>query len=299
LTPFAFLACRLLLAQPVADHHQHLLQSAAQPPQGFALTAKDLVAQLDQAGIQRAVVLSIAYQFGNPNRPPVENEYDRVKAENDWTSQQAALYPKRLIAFCSVNPLKDYAIAEIRRCSKDRLLRAGLKLHFGNSDVDLDNPAHVAQIRRVFKEADRHRMAIVAHIRSTVSRKRPWGAQQAVVFLNQVLPAARRVPVQIAHLADAGGYGTEADAALGVFAAAAAANDARMKRVFIDVSGVFAGRWDRHAQRIVERLRALGLGRVLYGSDGPTMEAVSGFRKLPLAAEEVRRIETNLAPYLK
>jgi hypothetical protein len=65
------------------------------------LNAKELVAQMDAAGIRRAAVLSIAYQFGNPNRPPVEKEYERVKAENDWTREQAALYPKRLTAICS------------------------------------------------------------------------------------------------------------------------------------------------------------------------------------------------------
>ena len=35
-------------------------------------------------------VLSLAYMYGNPNRPPVEQEYEAVKAENDWTSAQVA-----------------------------------------------------------------------------------------------------------------------------------------------------------------------------------------------------------------
>ncbi len=166
-----FAWCLLVLAsvcgraQPVADHHQHFLWAAIAPPEGLALTASDLIGQMDKAGIRQAVVLSIAYQFGNPNRPAVENEYERVKAENDWTREQAALYPKRLTAFCSTNPLKDYALVEIARCSRD----AGLKLHFGNSDVDLDNPNHVEQLQRVFREANRHRMAIVAHLHATIS----------------------------------------------------------------------------------------------------------------------------------
>ena len=83
-------------AQPVADHHQHFLRAAVAPPEGLALTASDLVAQMDKAGIRRAVVLSIAYQFGNPNRPAVVNEYERVKAENDWTREQAALAARRI-----------------------------------------------------------------------------------------------------------------------------------------------------------------------------------------------------------
>jgi hypothetical protein len=31
-------------------------------------------------------------------------------AENDWTSAQVAKYPHRLIGFCSVNPLRPYAV---------------------------------------------------------------------------------------------------------------------------------------------------------------------------------------------
>src|SRR5215472_10992448 len=99
-----------LSAQPAVDHHQHLLRSANAPPQGSALNAEELIRQMDAAGIRRSVILSIAYQFGNPFRPAVANEYQRVKEENDWTAAQAALYPDRLVAFCGVNPLKDYAL---------------------------------------------------------------------------------------------------------------------------------------------------------------------------------------------
>ena len=99
-----------LYAQPAADHHQHLFRSQAGSAPGLAANASELITQMDEAGIRSAAVFSIAYQFSNPNRPPVENEYERVKAENNWTRGQVALYPKRLKAFCAVNPLKDYAL---------------------------------------------------------------------------------------------------------------------------------------------------------------------------------------------
>ena len=294
----AFLAWVHSYAQPSTDHHQHLLRSAVAPPDGFALNAADLIAQMDEAGIRRAVVLSIAYQFGNPNRPPVDNEHERVKAENDWTREQAALYTERLTAICGVNPLKEYALAEIERCAKNPGLRAGLKLHFGNSDVDLDDPTHVAQLRRVFREANRHRMAIVAHIRSNT--KRTWGSREAHVFLEKVLPAAPNVPVQIAHLAGAGGYDDSGiDAALGAFADAVSAGDERMKHVYFEVSGVFLEQWESKADRIAGRLRTIGLDRILYGSDGPPLPNWKAFRKLSLTEEEFRKIETNTAPYLR
>jgi predicted TIM-barrel fold metal-dependent hydrolase len=294
----AFLVCLRSYAQPAVDHHQHLLRSAVTPPKGFALSADELIAQMDEAGIRRAVILSIAYQFGSPSRPPIDNEQARVKEENDWTREQAALYPKRLTAICGVNPLKEYALAEIERCAKDPGLRRGLKLHFGNSDVNLDDSAQVLQLQRVFRQANRHRMAIVVHLRSNT--KRTWGAGQARVFLQELLPAAPNVPIQIAHMAGAGGYEDPGiDAAIGVFVDAIAARDKRMKPVYFEVSGVFLEQWESKVDLIVKRLRTIGLNRILYGSDGPPLPNWRAFRKLPLTEKEFRTIESNIAPYLK
>jgi predicted TIM-barrel fold metal-dependent hydrolase len=89
------------------------------------IDADYLVAQLDAAGISRAVVLSVAYSFSNPNKAPVPNEYSHVMDENNWTSAQVAKYPHRLLGFCSVNPLRPYALQEITRYARDPNLRTG------------------------------------------------------------------------------------------------------------------------------------------------------------------------------
>src|SRR5690348_558202 len=221
---------------PVVDHHQHIASPMnAQllgPPGAPRLpnSARALIAYLDSAGIRRALVLSVAYQYGNPSRH-VDNEYEHVKAENDWTSQQVALYPDRLRAFCGVNPLKTYALEEIDRCAKDPRLRAGLKLHFGNSDVDVHDSAQVTQLKRVFQAANAHGMPIVAHIHASVNRKRPYGRAEALIILDELLPSAPDVTVQIAHLAGAGSYDDETDSAAAVFAAAIERHDPRVARL--------------------------------------------------------------------
>jgi uncharacterized protein len=210
---------------PVADHHQHLFSPAVAalispaPPAAPAasLTADDLLKLLDEAGIRRAAVLSVGYIWGGPARV-IENEYDKVKAENDWISQQVGRHPDRLRGFCGVNPLEDYALGEIARCAKDPHLRYGLKLHIGNSVVDYHNAAHIAQLRRVFAAANANRMAIAVHMRASISQKVAYGRAEATIFLNELLPAAPDIPVQIAHLAGAGGYADPlADQALSVF----------------------------------------------------------------------------------
>jgi sirohydrochlorin ferrochelatase len=49
-------------------------------------------------------------------------------------------------------------------------------------------------------------MAIVVHMRSSTTYRLPYGRDEARVFLNDILPEAPDVSVQIAHLAGAGGY---------------------------------------------------------------------------------------------
>lgn len=298
---------------PRTDHHQHLfspaiaalLSTGAGGPS--PILARDVVALLDSAGIQRAVVLSVAYLYGSPSRT-VEDEYAKVMAENDWTAAQVATYPERLRAFCSFNPLKDYALGELARCAKAPGLDRGIKLHFGNSDVQLDNPAHVEQLRRVFRAANDHRMAIVVHLRASISRNRPYGPEQARVFLEQVLPVAPDVPVQVAHLAGTGpGYDDPpADRALGTLADAIAAGDPRTKPLWLDVTTVAdLNISPANASLVAKRIRQLGVGRVLYGSDAASganlrpREGWAAFRRLPLTEEEFRTIASNEAPYAR
>jgi len=294
---------------PAIDHHQHLFSPAVHnvSPTLPPINARELVKLLDEAGIRRAVVLSLGYQFGNPNKPPVPDEYTAVKAENDWTAAEIAPFGDRLVGFCGLSPLRPYALEEIARCAHIPQLRSGLKLHFGNSDVDLTNADHVKQLQRVFAAANEHRMAIVVHMRSSVTAKRPYGAASARAFLNEVLPSAPDVPVQIAHLAGAGGYDDPAiDEALAVFVEAIANRDPRMKHVYFDASGMIGvEKPGDKLNLIATRIRQIGLDRVFYGSDGALPPAYTpkkaweAFRRLPLTDAEFKIIANNRAPYLR
>jgi predicted TIM-barrel fold metal-dependent hydrolase len=292
----------------IIDCHQHLYSPAAgrrSSPGPKGISASDLIAHLDAAGIQRAVVLSVAYSFSNPHKPSVPDEYAQVRAENDWTSAQVAPYPSRLLGFCSVNPLRPYALEEIARCAKDPHLRTGLKLHFGNSDVDVDQPEHLARVRRVFQAANQHHMAIVVHMHANIDHHRPYGTKEARLFLEELLPAAPDVTVQIAHLAGGGGYDDPAvDEAFSVFVEAIERNDPRMEHVYFDACGIaLPGLWEDKADLIVKRIRQIGTNRILYGSDAATpdnwpKQALERWRQLPLTPEEFYTIENNQAPYL-
>jgi len=296
---------------PVIDYHQHLFSPAAAAlvlgqPDAPGISARTVVELLDAAGIERALVLSMAYTWGKASRTPVENEYEHVKTENDWTAQQVAQYPNRLRAFCSVNPLKPYALEELTRCSRNPQLRHGLKLHFGNSDVDLDNPTDVAQVRKIFAAANGYRMPIVVHMHTSIDNRRKYGADQARVFLDQLLPAAPDVSVQIAHLAGSGGFPATTDSALGIFTEAIAKRDARMKNVWFDATAVVRPDTPPNdLERIAARIRQIGVERVVYGSDAAASPLAypkagwAAFQRVPLTTAEFRVIATNVTPYMR
>jgi predicted TIM-barrel fold metal-dependent hydrolase len=297
---------------PVVDAHQHLFSPAAAamqstPERPFQpLTARDLISLLDSAGIRKALVLSVAYMYGRPDRH-FEDEQARVRAENDWTAEQASQYPGRLYAACSVNPIKEYALAEINRCAKEPGLKRALKMHFGNSDVRTDSTRQLEQLKRVFRAANDHGMAIVVHMHANINNARPYGTEQAKVFLEQLLPLARDVPVQIAHLAGAGGAANpRADSALAVFIDAIARHDSRMKNVWFDATAVIDRRiTPSNAQKVADQIRAVGPARVLYGTDASIgnvakpRDAWAAFRTIPLSDDEIRRIASNVPPYLR
>src|SRR5262245_13513944 len=249
----ALLPCTAV-AQPLVDHHQHLFSPALSALIKVApITAAELVQHLDDAGIKRAVVLSTAYSFSNPSRQ-VQGDEQFVRADNDGTAEQVAQYPDRLVGFCGLNPLRDYALSELARCAKNPNLARGLKLHFGNSSVDYHNPQHIEQVKRIFRAADGYGMAIVVHMRANTSQR--MGREEALLFLNELLPAAPDVTVQVAHMGGAGGvepsiFGDVLD----VFVDAIAKGDPRARNLWFDVTSVTADLTPERAARIVERIR--------------------------------------------
>jgi predicted TIM-barrel fold metal-dependent hydrolase len=297
---------------PVGDYHQHIFSlqdiALAGPGSGLhPLDARDVIALLDQAGIRKATLLSVAYMFGKPGRQ-VDDELAEVRAENDWTAAQAARYPGRLLAFCSFNPLKDYALEELERCAARPATARGIKLHFGNSDVQLDDPAHVARLREVFAAANKHGMAIVVHMRASISKGRSYGARQAKIFVEQLLAAAPDVTVQVAHLAGTGpGYeDPPAREAMSELAAAVARHDPRTRKLYFDVASIVdRGITPETARLVANLIRQVGVDKVLYGTDAAVgdnlrpRESWAAFRRLPLTDEEFARIAANLPPYFR
>jgi predicted TIM-barrel fold metal-dependent hydrolase len=258
-----------------------------------------LIKALDDAGIQRAVVHSVAYQFAS-DREETPGEYEQLKRENDWTAAEVAKSP-RLVAFCSVNPLKSHALQELERCVASGKFK-GLKLHLGNSRVDFSNPHDVELVRAVFAAANAKKFPITVHL----APRENHGKQVGEIFLEQLLAAAPDIGVQVAHLGSPGRLDPFSDEALGVLAEAIARKDPRTKKLWFDVTTVIDPNTTKEqAALVARRLRQIGMERVLYGSDTPDgsrpapREAWDAFRRLSgLTDAELSTIASNVPPWL-
>lgn len=290
---------------PTVAHHQHLF--SPRTAELIKLPVYDgaaLIADLDRAGIEKGVVLSMGYTYAD-ERKKVPQPDRKVREENDWTAAQVAQSGGRLIGFCSVNPLRDAAVAEVERCVRLPHM-SGLKLHFGNSGVNLRQQEHVAKVARVLTAANAAGAPIVVHMRIRTSSTDAYGVEDAQLFIDKLLPVAPDVVVQVAHLAGAGAFPEDAEKAMDVFAQAIARKDPRMKKVYFDATTVATpGSTKADGEYVAKAIRAVGVERVLFGSDAPfggnppPGEAWEIFRtKVPLTEDEFRTIATNVAPYV-
>lgn len=276
-------------------------QPIAPPTYAPSIGAEEIIEVLDDAGIKHATVLSVAYWFGDPDKQ-IQDRWAGTRAENDWVVAQTQKYPDRLIPFCGVNPIDDYAIAELERCAAIPAVR-GMKIH-RNSKFRTSNPEHLQKLQQFFRAANRHGLAVVIHLRDMPD-----------TFIDQVLPEAPDIPIQIAHMGSA-------PASLKLFADAIAAGKPGTNNLWFDWTqalpiedlwmyqrpgGRIGGPLEPgEAEEMAALMRQVGLGRVLYGSDMPlpwNPTPREWWRKtvltLPLSDEEIRDIADNLPPYVR
>lgn len=291
-------------AAPRVDYHQHLVSPAFAPIVRMPeRNGAALVRELDAAGIGRAVVLSVGYSYAD-ERKALSDPDGRTRAENDWTSAEVSRSDGRLIGFCSANPLRPVALQELERCLSLPGM-AGIKQHLGNGGASLRNPGHLARMKEVFALAQRRRVPVLVHMRARGGTN--YGAEDARLFLDQLVPAAPGIEIIVAHLGVAGpGYGAQGDEVMAVFGEAGERGHGSMRNLYFDVAtNVTAETSSDEAALIARRIRQVGPRRVLYGSDlGPPGGSIrSGwdiFRtKLPLSPAEIAIIAGNRARFTR
>jgi predicted TIM-barrel fold metal-dependent hydrolase len=312
------------LPAAAVDHHLHiqgpevsaeLKRRAALAPEDFAIfspalfdtrSGADALAELDQAGIQEGVLLSMAYTFASP-RATMRDDAAAVarltRAENLYNVTAAQASGGRLHAFIGINPVADGALDELRYWAGQDGVR-GVKLHLGNSGFQPELALHVTRLAAVFAAAGDLGLAIVIHVRSGAA----FPLSETTQFIEQILPHAGMAPVQIAHAGGGGGIDDETLAALAQYALALERGAPGTERLVIDLSVVLVRDiTDAASAELVKRLvalvRRIGPQRFVMGSDWPTIcsprdHNAMQAEQMTLSEAEWRVILANRAAYL-
>lgn len=316
--PASLAATRSLLPAASVDHHLHiqgpevtaeLRRMAARLPELFkgmdssllnTRTGADALRVLDEAGIKQGVLLSEAYIFASPFAQQDQLDIARLtRLENEYNVEAAQASAGRLRAFVGVNPLADGALDELRYWA-GRKGATGVKLQLGNSGFDPRSSNDWVKLATFFDTARIVRMPLVVHARGATE----YGAEEARRFIDQVLPHAGDLPVQLAHAGGGGGLDEATLAALSTYAAAIERHAPGTRRLVFDLAVVVTdGNTDaRLAKRFVELLRRIGPTRFVMASDWPTLYSPARHNQLtesqlPLTEAEWRVILSNRAAY--
>lgn len=323
ITSVVLCAGRPLPNPPKADHHIHIRSETGtkalvkvlekvRNQSGVKLKssvgAEEIITMLDSAGTQKGTLLSTAYFFGMPE-VDFTNEQTKVRRENEYVASQAERYPRRLSAFCAVNPLAEYAISEIKWCGRDGRFD-GLKLHFANSDVDLRKEEHVKKLASVFDVANEHSLAIVVHL---WTRNPDYGKKDIEIFVDEILPKAPGVTVQIAHFGGPGNFSPVTNEVGKAFAKALENEASNTDSLYFDLAAVpqnparASTRKEREKnrlanQQLAERIKQIGAENILWGTDwiaGPLPVYLGKLKSMPLNNQIWQKINSNVAPYLQ
>jgi predicted TIM-barrel fold metal-dependent hydrolase len=151
----------------IIDAHNHL---GDRP--GARQTGAELVAKLDNAGVDKAVVF-----------PFVEGNFT-----NDFVKEAFEQFPERLIPYCAVNPWERNSVDVVRQCITEWGFK-GLKLHPTINGYHLADPELVDPL---FKLADELNFPIIVHGASDLYNSPPEFALMAMRF--------PRVKLMMAHM---------------------------------------------------------------------------------------------------
>ena len=158
-------ATELVVVGTVIDAHLHLIsQTMTDALTGGGVPfsgAEELIALLDEANVEKAVINSMALiATGAPDDAG-------VRAKNDFVAAEVAKFPNRLIGFCGINPLYAGALEELDRCLNPGGM-VGIKLVVNAKAPDFEipdlaNPDHVVILSAVFDKAQEHNAPVHLH----------------------------------------------------------------------------------------------------------------------------------------
>lgn len=239
------------------------LEALFADPRAPMATAEELIAAMDEAGVDLAVTLGMGW-----SNPEVAREV------NDYLLESAERYPRRLVAFCSVNPAwGEQALREVERCASLGARGVG-ELHPDIQGFDLAAPQVMEPLMNMLRS---QRLILLTHASEPVGHRYAGKGATTPSVLMGLIDRFPEVPIVCAHWG--GG--------LPFYALMPEIRAALTNTYFDTATSPFL--YEPQVVSIAARL--VGAGSVLLGSDYPLLNPLRLVRQVTNASitDEERR----------
>ncbi len=224
--------------------------------QGKEYPLANALARMDRDGISRAVVCPFVTGL---------LDHDQFRRANDYIISALKECPERLVGMCTVTPAHgDFAIEEFHRCLRGGV--SGIKMH---PDLHGRYSLGGAVMEQLMAEVEATGVFMFIHSDFNSKVCSPY----EIVALARIFPKAKII---------LGHFGLDQDLCTRVPSIVK-----ETPNVYLDTSQTA----DQPEAIFVSSTAQLGANRVLFGSDGPTLNAEVNLKKLAVAVECF-----NLAP---
>ena len=148
----------------------------------------------------KMVLISVGYAYKDINGTQSEKYF--VEKENNLLAKIIKSNPDKLLGFYGINPLKEYAIEEIKRCDEELKLD-GIKLHLQSNKLNLKDSTHLFKLKQVFQLADKKKIPILIH-NNTWDKN--FGKEYFKIFEKEILNNFDSLTIIFAHVGGGGGF---------------------------------------------------------------------------------------------
>jgi uncharacterized protein len=209
------LFCRPLASQePFSfDHHVHVLsprlvgdwKSLGVPFSRADEAYTNPLKILEDGRLSGACLVSMAHLYTMEDFASLteqgKKESELVAAENDYVAACVEKAADKFVGFFSINPLRPYALTELRRCTANQFLH-GIKIHIPACEIDLQNESHAARLLEVIAWAQQHQQPILVHYSA---EEQITGEVAKEFWMKFVVPFPQLILI-LAHGGSAGGF---------------------------------------------------------------------------------------------
>jgi predicted TIM-barrel fold metal-dependent hydrolase len=262
----------------------------------------DIDVILKNTGAKRIDLISMAHVYSSEEFGGFENERELVEKENSWVAAARNKHRKKISAYCSVDPLRDYALAELERC-RTLLRMDGIKLHHNASQVYLSVPEHLEKVKAVFEFAAKHKLPVLLHFDNSHRR---FGAPDVKLLTGSILNDIKPIDLRIAHFGTSGGFSQRTKAFIDAFLVELE-NDRRLRKhkITFDISAVGLDKDSEGVKKLTDAewddlasyVRKIGFNRIRFGTDYPLYTGVEYLKilqeRLKLTDRETRSLLKN------